>query len=141
MVSMLRSIAFCALLLLAPLTAACGDDTVTNTPTAPTPVAVTEQFSGDLNPNGGRTHPFVVQQAGTVSVRLTALSPDDTLTVGLSLGTWNGQVCQIILRNDAAVLNATVVGTAQQTGQFCVSIYDVGRLTASTDYSIDVTHF
>jgi hypothetical protein len=137
---MLRSLTCCALLL-APLTAGCGDDNVSDLPNVPTPVAITETFAGDLNPNGGRTHPFTVQQAGAVAVKLTALSPDDTLTVGLSLGTWNGQVCQIILRNDAALLNATVIGTAQQTGLFCVSIYDVGKLTASTDYSLDVTHF
>jgi hypothetical protein len=148
MVSMLRSFTIRALLLLAPLAAACGDDNSTNGPTAPTPVAITEQFGSDdtsekppLNPNGGRTHPFIVQQAGTVSARLTALSPDETITVGLSLGTWNGQVCQILLANDAALLNTTVTGTAQQTGQFCVRIYDVGRLTAPTNYSIDVTHF
>jgi hypothetical protein len=140
MVSMLRSIACCALLL-APLAIGCGDDNNSNLPNTPTPVSVTETFAGNLNPNGGRTHPFVVLQAGAVSVKLTALSPDDTVTVGLSLGTWNGQVCQIILRNDAALLNNTVIGTAQQTGQFCASIYDVGQLTASTDYSIDITHF
>jgi hypothetical protein len=34
-----------------------------------------------------------------------------------------------------------VTGTAQQTGNFCVRIYDVGKLTASTNYTIDVTHF
>jgi hypothetical protein len=132
---------FRAILLLAPLAAACGSDDVTDLPTAPTPVAVTEQFTGDLNPNGGRTHPFVVQQAGAVSARLTALAPDDTLTVGLSLGTWNGVTCQIIIANDAATLNSQAIGTAQQTGQFCVRIYDVGKLTSSIDYSIDVTHF
>ena len=132
---------FLAVLLLAPLAVACGDDDAADTPTAPTPVAVTEIFAGDLNPNGGRTHPFVVQQAGAVSAKLTVLSPDETLTVGLSLGTWNGQVCQIILRNDAAVLNVSVTGAAQQTGQFCVSIYDVGKLTASTNYQVDVVHF
>jgi hypothetical protein len=138
---MLRSSTFRALLLLAPLAAGCGSDDLPDTPTAPTPVAITEPFNGDLNPNGGRTHPFVVQQAGQVSARLTALAPDDTLTVGLSLGTWNGQVCQIILANDAAVLNVTVTGSAQQTGQFCVRVYDVGRLTASITYQIDVTHY
>jgi len=132
---------FLVVLLLAPLVAGCGDDNSTDGPTAPTPVSVTEVFAGDLNPNGGRTHPFVVQQAGGVSAKLTALSPDDTLTVGLSLGTWNGQVCQIILANDAALLNTTVTGAAQQTGQFCVRIYDNGKLTASTDYQVDVTHF
>jgi hypothetical protein len=141
---MSRSTTFLALLLLAPLVAACGDDDPDDLPTAPTPVAITETFaSGEnpLNPNGGRTHPFVVLQAGQVSARLAALSPDDTRTVGLSIGTWNGQVCQIVLANDAAKLNTTVIGAAQQTGQFCVRIYDNGGLTASTDYQVDVTHY
>ncbi len=138
---MLRSSTLRALLLLAPLAAACGDDDVSNLPSVPTPVAVTEQFPGDLNPNGGHTHPFVVLQTGAVSAKLTALSPDDTLTVGLSLGTWNGVTCQIIIANDAATLNSTAIGTAQQTGQFCVRIYDIGKLTSSINYQIDVTHF
>jgi hypothetical protein len=142
MVSMLRSRTFRALLLLAPLAAGCGGNDQPNTPTTPTPVAVTETFSGTLNPNGGRTHEFVVQQAGTVSVKLTALAPDDTVIVGISLGTWNGAVCQVILPNDKAALNTTVTGTAQNTGLFCARVYDAtGALTASTDYSIDVTHF
>jgi hypothetical protein len=141
---MLRSFTVGALLLLAPLAAGCGSDDVTDTPTAPTPVAVTETFgdaASPLTPFGGRTHPFIVQQAGTVTARLSALEAGETVAVGLSLGTWNGQACQIILRNDAALLNATITGTAQQTGQFCVSIYDVGALTAPTTYTIDVTHF
>jgi hypothetical protein len=141
-VSMLRFLTFRALLLLAPLAAACGSDDVTDTPTAPTPVAVTEQFNGTLTPNGGRTHEFTVQQAGTVNVRLSSLTPDDTVVIGLSLGTWNGQVCQVILPNDKATLNTTVTGTAQNTGLFCARVYDAaGTLTASTDYTIDVTHF
>jgi hypothetical protein len=142
MVSMLRSQTFRALLLLAPLAAACGGDDSIDTPTAPTPVAVTEQFSNTLTPNGGRTHDFVVQQAGTVTVKLAALAPDDTVVIGLSLGTWNGAVCQVILPNDKAMLNTVVTGTAQNTGIFCARVYDAaGTLSSSTDYTIEVTHF
>jgi hypothetical protein len=141
MVSMLRFRTFGALLLLAPLAVACGDDS-TNTPTAPTPVAVTETFSGTLTRNGGVTHEFVVQQAGTVTAKLTALAPDDTVTIGLNIGTWNGAVCAALLPNDKATLNTTVTGTAQNTGLFCTRVYDAaGSLTASTDYTIEVTHF
>jgi len=91
---MLRSRTFGALLLLAPLAAACGDDTPTN-PNGPTQVpAVTQQFSnGDdppLNPNGGRTDPFAVQQAGTVSAKLTAL--EQSLTIQPGDYDWRTQV-------------------------------------------------
>ena len=140
---MLQSRTFRALLLLlAPLAAACGSNDSTNTPTAPTPVAVIETLSGTLTPNGGVTHEFVVQQAGTVSVKLSALAPNDTVSIGLSLGTWNGAVCQALLANDKATLNTTVTGTAQNTGFFFARVYDAaGSLTAATDYTIDVTHF
>jgi hypothetical protein len=105
-------------------------------------VAVTETFSDTLTRNGGVTHEFVVQQAGAVTVRLAALSPDDTVTVGLSLGTWNGAVCSALLPNDKAVLNTTVTGNAQNTGIFCARVYDAaGSLPAPTDYTIEVTHF
>src|SRR5262245_31261561 len=84
-----------ALLLLAPLAAACGDNNSPTTPTGPGPVQVSQTFTseddpgpaaavtGPLNPNGGRTHAFAVQQAGTVTATLTALGPDDTVLVGL----------------------------------------------------------
>ena len=139
---MLRSSIFRALLLLAPLAAGCGGDDSDDTPTAPTPVAVTETFSGTLTPNGGRTHEFAVQQAGTVTAKLAALSPDDTVVIGLMLGTWNGASCAAIIPNDKAALNTSVVGTAQQTGMFCARVYDAaGTLPAATDYTIEVTHF
>jgi hypothetical protein len=142
MVSMARPIPALALvLLLAPL-AACGDDSPDNPTTPPTPISITEKFEGTLTPNGGITHQFAVQQAGIVSAKLSALAPDETVTIGLAIGTWNGASCQQTIPNDKATLNTTVTGSAQQTGQFCVRLYDAaGTLTAATDYAVDVTHF
>ena len=139
---MLRSSPIRALLLLAPLAAACGSNNSPTTPTTPTPVAVTEQFSGTLTRNGGVTHDFAVQQAGTVTARITALAPDEAALIGLAIGTWNGLLCQQTLPNDKATLNTTVTGSAQNTGLFCVRVYDAaGTLTDTIEYTIDVTHF
>jgi hypothetical protein len=140
---MFRPISLTSLVLAASVAAsACGDDTPT-TPTDPTtPVAITEEFPGTLNPNGGRTHEFSVERAGPVTARLTVLAPDDTVTIGLSIGTWNGSACQIVIAKDAATLTSgTVVGSATGTGQFCVRLYDVGALTASTEYTVAVEHY
>jgi len=138
-----RSTTLIALLLLAPLvTSACGsDDPVV--PTEPTPVEIVEPaISGTLTPNGGQTHPFDVQRAGQVVARITGLAPDDTVKIGLSIGTWNGATCQLIITNDSATLNSTAVGTAQQTGQFCARVYDAaGTLTAPIDYTLEVRHY
>ena len=126
--------------LLALGAAACGSDNPTTAPTTDVPT-ITESFSDTVTVNGARTHPFTVSKAGTVTATLIVLSPDSTVTIGLSLGTWNGTSCQIIIANDAAVLNSAATGTAQTGGgSYCVRVYDVGRLTAPTDYTVQVTH-
>jgi hypothetical protein len=119
----------------------CGSDN--NNPIDPspiTPIAITESFSGNLNVNGARTHSFAVDRAGTVTATVKTLS-NSAATLGVSLGTWNGVACAIIISNTAAILNTTVTGTATSSGQFCVWLNDVGKLTAGVDYSIDVTHY
>ena len=45
---------------------ACGDDPVT--PTVPTPVLVTEVFSGTINQNSAATHTFTAASGGPVTV-------------------------------------------------------------------------
>jgi len=128
-------------LLLAALAAAgCGSDSSSDVPTEPSPVAVVESFSGTLTVNGLQAHVFTVNRAGTASAQLAALT-DSTATLALSLGTWNGAACQVVIANPAATLNTTVTGTAQNTGQFCVLLNDVGKLGAAVDYTINVTHF
>jgi hypothetical protein len=137
----MRHFAITSILLLAAVTSAgCGDDDPIDLPSQPTPVAVTETFGGTLTVNGAQTHVFNVDRAGTVTAQLRTLS-DQAATLGVSLGTYNGAACAIIITNTAAVLNTTVTGTAQSTGQFCVWVNDVGKLAAGVDYSIDVTHF
>jgi hypothetical protein len=129
-----------AFVLLATIAAACADDDLPNAPTPTPPVAVTETFEGTLTVNGAATYPFIVGQAGLTAAVLTTLSPD-TATVGVSLGTWNGQACQVILANDSATQSVSVVGEARSAGNFCVRIHDVGKLTAPAAYLLTVTHF
>jgi hypothetical protein len=116
----------------------CGDDPVT-LPTTPTAPTVTETFSGTLNINGGITHNFVAGTFGTVTSTLTVVSPD-TAVIGMSLGTWNGISCQIIIAADKAALNTTVTGNVSSIGNLCVRLYDVGSLTESTSYEVQVVH-
>jgi hypothetical protein len=131
---------FISFLAATTLTGCGSSDEPTDLPTTPTPVAVTETFSGTLTVNGAQNHSFGVERAGTVSAQVKALS-DQAATIGVSLGTWNGIACTIIIRSTVAVLNTTITGTAQSTGQYCVALNDVGKLTAAVDYSVDVTHY
>lgn len=125
---------------LALAVSACGDSLGRTTPTTPTPVTLTDTFTGALNRNGGITHAFVVSSSGTVTTTLRSVAPDNTIVVGLSLGTWNGNACQVVLAKDNAVQGSNVVGSASQSGNLCVRIYDVGNIVDPITYQIDVVH-
>jgi hypothetical protein len=120
------------------LAAGCGGDD--ETPTTPDPVSVTETFAGTLSPNDAESHPFSSQR-GTVTATLTNVSPDNTLTVGFSLGTWNGLSCAVVLANDKAVQGTSLIGSVNGTGNLCVRMYDVGTVTQPVTYEVNVVHF
>jgi len=108
---------------------------------APPPPTLTETFTGTLTLNGATTFSFNVTGSGDMRAQLTTLSPDSTKPVGLSLGTWNGSICQVILPNDNAIQGSVVDGRASTTGSFCVRIYDAaGTVVDPQSYVIDVFH-
>ena len=112
------------LLLLAVLCApACGDSTIPVTPTTPI-VITTETFAGTVTVNGAVTHQFAATSRGTVTATLTSVGPDSTTIIGVSLGTWNGTSCQIILANDQMTQGASVLGQVPGVGNFCLRVYD-----------------
>jgi hypothetical protein len=127
-------------LLIATAAIGCGSSDTPDTPTQPTPVTIVQSISGTLTVNGAQTHVFTVDRAGTVSAQIKTLS-DPAATFGVSLGAYNGSACAFNISKTDAVLNSVVTGTAQSTGNFCVWVNDVGKLTGAVDYTIDVTHF
>ena len=129
-----------AVLLVALAASACSDNSAPSGPTAPPPTAITETFDGTLTVNGAVTQPFVVGTAGTVVVQLAALEPADAV-IGVSIGTWNGVTCQIVIANDSATSGASATGNAMSTGNYCVRVYDVGKLTRAAGYQITLIHF
>lgn len=134
----LRAVALAA----AVLPAGCGDDgPVTPTQPSTPPPTVTTEFSGTLTVNGAATHPFVTGRSGQITVTLTELAPNSAAVIGVSLGTWNGVTCQTVLANDNATQAAQIIGNAGNAGNFCVRVYDVGRLAAPTTYALAVVHF
>ena len=123
------------------LVAACGSSATTPTPT---PTMKTDTFSETLAPNGAFTHTFSAGEAGTVTATLTAVSPDSAIALGFSMGTYSTatSTCQAVLANDLAVQGAVLTATAQTAGNFCVRLFDVGKVTAEAPqtYTVTVTH-
>jgi len=120
--------------------AACGSDTPTTPTTPTTPVTVTDTFAGTLTANGAASYTFTTATSGQVTATLATLAPNSTLIVGLALGTWSGNACQIVLSKDSATQFSFVVGQASQANTFCVRIYDVGNVVDPSTYEIQVNH-
>ncbi|HZP48722.1 MAG TPA: hypothetical protein VFB07_09325 [Vicinamibacterales bacterium] len=125
---------------LAGVGAACSDPVA---PAPPTPVSptITETFTGTLTIGGSNLHQFQVNQIGGLKVTLNDVTP--SAAVLLSVGTPSaatGACAALSGLTTVASPSAQISGTATVTGNFCVSVADVGNLVESVSYTISVTH-
>lgn len=136
----MRRAVSCAFVLAVGLTAlGCDNGPEPTTPSEPP--TVTESFNGNLNLNGAATHPFAVSTAGLVTVTLTSINPAENNVVGLSMGTWDGVTCRIVLANDFAIASSTLTGSTSTAANLCVRLYDQGNLkNDSIAYTVQVQH-
>ena len=139
---MFRRIACGALLCGAlALTGGCHD----SIPTVPTPVLITETFTGTVNPASGDTHAFITTTGGAITATLATVGPDSTKNVGFSLGTFNATLntCSAVLDNPAALQSFQFKATASTIGTYCIRVYDNGNVTTDGvpyTYSVAVEH-
>ena len=124
---------------------ACSGD-AKEIPTAPTisPASISESFSGSLTVLNQNSHNFFVSSAGQLAITLTEVGPPSDVAIGLGLGVPSGFSCALTLGTGTQVTvqastSAHIKGTAI-SGTFCVTVYDVGNLTDTVDYTITVAH-
>ncbi|MEP6592325.1 MAG: hypothetical protein ABJC51_01465, partial [Acidobacteriota bacterium] len=124
----------------AMVAAACGSSNTITTPTTTTttaPAPITEPlFTGTLTANGAATYPFAATFGGTVTATLTALASANASAIGIGIGTWTGSACQIVVANDNAAQAAAISGTVTAAASLCVRVYDVGKVTAPTAFTV-----
>ena len=141
------------LMLVAGIAVACGSNN-NALPSGPTtlPTVLTETFSGTLVKNAAFTHPFAVSDAGDVTVFLLQsvdpAHPDNNgIPIGVSLGTWNGTTCAIVIAKDSMVPTSVDATQSQLTGRataatnLCVRVYDVGFVPGSATYELLIDHY
>jgi hypothetical protein len=146
------SIALCATALF--LGSGCG-----GSPTAPTPVAKTETFTGTLQPATADFKTFSIAYAqGTSDLSITVNSlvtvanstPVTGITIGVGVGTISGAICALQVQNVAATLGQELFApNGASAGSYCVQIFDcppgapscTSMLTEPVTYALTVKHY
>jgi hypothetical protein len=114
-----------------------GSSTPTARPTTPPSKLLT--YTGTLQPLATNFYSVTVTNPGYVEATLVGLGGPPATTVGLGIGnlTASGTCALIYSVTTGPGTAAQVVGTGL-SGTLCVTIYDVGNLSAPTLYTITV---
>ncbi len=132
-VSLLRT-----LLLVVPLAlvmSGCGDST--DPITIPTPIEVTENFSGIVG-QGGVSYHVINAKVGTVTLTMNAIGPDSSATIGMSIGVLNSIACTAVMENPTARVGSQLVGTATGVTTLCMKLYDAGTIALDQTLSYEI---
>jgi hypothetical protein len=135
-----RGSAVAALLFGLAVIGACDDaGTITDLPRPTTPPAKVVSFSGTLQPNATDSYTFTVTQEGYVEATLVGLSAAAGTAVSFGIGTATAASTCAVIQSVTTVAGtaAQVIGTGLP-GTLCVTISDVGNLTAPALYTITV---
>jgi hypothetical protein len=127
-----------ALLLVAPLAlavAGCADDS--DPITIPSPIEVTETFTGTVG-QGGVSYHVVGARVGAVTLTMSAIGPDSSATVGMSIGVLNAIACTAVMENPTARVGSQLLGTATGATTVCVKLYDAGTIALEDTLSYEI---
>ena len=110
----------------------------------------TQQTASGAYAPGGYSHgiPFTASNGGELTVRITALSPNQGTYVGLiwtqaaSDGSCNiGNLGQTLFQSGLAQYNVPAISGAQiVSGQYCIFLYDSVGLTAGQTFTVVISH-
>ncbi|MEP7305961.1 MAG: hypothetical protein ABJA98_10630 [Acidobacteriota bacterium] len=122
------------------LAAACSrQEGTTALPLPEVPPAKLVSFNGTLQPQATDTYSFTVSQSGYVQATLVGLGAPPSTAVALAIGTASTTgVCEASYSvTTTAGPSAQIIGTGL-AGNLCITIHDVGNLTAPALYTITV---
>jgi len=118
---------------------ACSDPVA---PPAPTPVTptITETFTATLGLLGTNVHLFSVQQVGGVTVTISDIDPDATVSFAIGAQSLTGCTVLQHLTRAPGGANARLVGTITAPGNFCVQVFDSDSIPEPVTYTLTVLH-
>jgi len=127
-------------LLVAPFGVACDNGPLPpdTTPEITLPTSpVTEIFSSNLVVGGSASRSFV-SKAGAATVTLTSLGTSSTTKIGMGLGIPDalGSGC-LFTRSTETAAGGQLAATLE-IGSYCVKVWDIGTLTAVTNFTVTI---
>jgi hypothetical protein len=128
-----------ALLIVAPLALAvsgCGSSA--DPITIPTPIEVTESYSGTVVGPGGVSYHVVNAKVGNVTLTMAAIGPDPSVPIGMSIGVLNSLACTAVMDNPAAQVGSQLVGTATGVTTMCVKLYEPDTFAADQSVTYEI---
>jgi hypothetical protein len=133
----------CAVALAATLSAACGDDTTSPTPTTPT--IATETYTGTMTTGGSGFYSFSVTTPGTAMVTFGSLTNASTgrpldVAMVIGIGIPAGEGCNVTSSVTALPALTTQLSGNVTTGIYCVQFSDVGNLTVPAIFGVRIVH-
>jgi hypothetical protein len=128
---------------LALAAAGCSDTinvTSPSEPSAPVPAPepVTETFGGSIT-QGAAAYHVVFSRLGAVTLTMTGIGPDQSTTLGMSIGVLNGVACTAAMENLTARVGSQLIGTATGPTTICVRLFDTGTIAADATLTYEVT--
>lgn len=105
---------------------------------------MTETFTGSIEQLGTSVHLFSIAGRNDTEIKITALEPLNTLTIGLGVGTSDdgGETCALLAQDRSVRVGETLLVSSLAVGSYCVAVFDVGNIfpDQTVDYTIEVLH-
>ncbi len=118
-----------------------GCNRINETPTAPTPIdSITSEWSSRLPVGGAVSRSFTTAEAGQISITLKGTTPQRTIGLGVGVPIGGGIAnCVLTLSMNTTGSSTPQVQTGAVSGSYCVTLYDIGTLTAPVDFDLSIT--
>ena len=132
-----------AAVVLALAAAGCGTDptSITTSPTTTTPTATVDTFVSSIAVRGSAARTFTTSSSGTVKVTLSTLGSGNS-TVGLGIGVpATSAPCSLAQSIVTGPGSAPQIVTSADAGVYCIQLFDTGRLTEDTAFTLSIEHF
>jgi hypothetical protein len=131
--------------LLAALTAACGDDASPTEPNSTTSTATTVTYAGTIDVGGSRFYSFSNAAAGSVTAFLASVTaPDTRLPVSapleIGIGVPAGTGCSTTTTQIVAPGLVPQMTVSLAAGVFCLRVADAGELRAPVTFAVRFSH-